>query len=148
MLKSFFLELFAYNHHFNKKFLDRFISAVPAPSERSVQLFNHMLNAHQVWNSRILDLKPLPGVWDIREMDLLPAIEDENDRHSIQIVNHMELDEDVHYVNTKGEGFTKKLQDILFHIINHSTYHRGQIAADWRRSGIEPVASDFIFFKK
>lgn len=44
--------------------------------------------------------------------------------------------------------FTNTIGDILFHIVNHSTYHRGQIASDFRESDIEPLNTDYIMFKR
>jgi uncharacterized damage-inducible protein DinB len=35
---------------------------------------------------------------------------------------------------------------VLRHVVNHSTYHRGQVAAKLRRLGVEPAATDFIFW--
>jgi uncharacterized damage-inducible protein DinB len=35
---------------------------------------------------------------------------------------------------------------ILRHIVNHSTYHRGQVAAKLKRFGIEQPATDFFFW--
>jgi uncharacterized damage-inducible protein DinB len=34
----------------------------------------------------------------------------------------------------------------LRHIVNHSTYHRGQVAAKLKRFGIEQSATDFFFW--
>jgi uncharacterized damage-inducible protein DinB len=48
------------------------------------------------------------------------------------------------YKNTKGESFTSQKQDILMHVIMHSAYHRGQIAADMRAAGFTPAYTDFI----
>ena len=48
----------------------------------------------------------------------------------------------------KGNLFENKIDDILFHIINHSTYHRGQIMMLFRESGLEPIFSDYIFHKR
>ena len=50
--------------------------------------------------------------------------------------------------NSKGETFSNKIKDILFHIINHSTYHRAQIATDLKQNGIEPINTDYIFYKR
>ena len=33
---------------------------------------------------------------------------------------------------------------VLRHIVNHSTYHRGQVAAKLKRMGVEPPMTDFI----
>ncbi len=35
---------------------------------------------------------------------------------------------------------------LLRHIVNHSTYHRGQIASKLKRFGIEPPNTDFFFW--
>lgn len=34
----------------------------------------------------------------------------------------------------------------LRHLVNHGTYHRGQIAAKLKRLGVEPPATDLIFW--
>jgi uncharacterized damage-inducible protein DinB len=35
---------------------------------------------------------------------------------------------------------------MLRHIVNHSTYHRGQVASKLKRLGIEPPNTDFFFW--
>ena len=35
---------------------------------------------------------------------------------------------------------------VLRHVVNHSTYHRGQVASKLKRLGIEPPATDYIFW--
>ena len=35
---------------------------------------------------------------------------------------------------------------VLRHVVNHATYHRGQIASKLKRFGIEQPATDFIFW--
>ena len=35
---------------------------------------------------------------------------------------------------------------VLRHIVNHSTYHRGQVASKLKRFGIEPPNTDFFFW--
>lgn len=44
----------------------------------------------------------------------------------------------------KGDSFSSTIEDILQHVITHSAYHRGQIAADLRTSGSTPAYTDFI----
>ena len=43
-----------------------------------------------------------------------------------------------------GRTFTLPRWAILRHIVNHATYHRGQIAADLRAAGLTPPYTDFI----
>jgi uncharacterized damage-inducible protein DinB len=54
------------------------------------------------------------------------------------------LVESAAYTNSKGEHFSSQKGDILMHVVLHSAYHRGQIAADMRASDLEPVYTDFI----
>ena len=45
------------------------------------------------------------------------------------------------YTNMKGEPFTDSVEDTLFHVVNHSTYHRGQIITMLREASITKVVS-------
>ena len=45
---------------------------------------------------------------------------------------------------TRGE---QTLGDLLTHVVNHSTYHRGQVATMLRQVGAAPPATDFLVFK-
>ncbi|MGN6802128.1 MAG: DinB family protein [Ginsengibacter sp.] len=71
-----------------------------------------------------------------------------NFEQSLLILENFDFDNTIHYANTKGEAFNNSVRDILFHIINHSTYHRGQIAASFRVQGLEPLVSDYVFYKR
>ena len=51
------------------------------------------------------------------------------------------------YTNMKGEPFTDSVEDTLFHVVNHSTYHRGQIISMLREEGVTNVVStDLIHY--
>ena len=51
------------------------------------------------------------------------------------------------YKNLKGNEFEDSVEPILFHIVNHGTYHRGQITTILRELGVTDLAStDIIFY--
>ena len=52
----------------------------------------------------------------------------------------------VEYRNSQGTAFRAHVVDILTHVALHGSYHRGQIAASLRASGVTPVNTDFITF--
>ena len=147
-MKRFFKELFEYNHHFNQELLDVFSRKPEKISGRANQLLNHTLNAHQIWNYRIKGSKTAIGVWDMRSMQDLGRIDQLNFQDSLQILDAMELNEIISYSYTTGRKVNKPMHDILFHVINHSTYHRGQIALEFRKNGLDPLKSDYIAYQK
>ena len=147
-MKQFFKELFEYSHHFNQNLFDIFIDNTDKTSEKSVKLFNHLLNAHQIWNNRI-DPKQLTfGVWELHGTQELKNIDRTNYEQTLQILDTFDLTETINYSNSRGQTFTNNIRDIYFHVINHSTYHRGQIATEFKQYGLEPLVTDYIFYKR
>jgi uncharacterized damage-inducible protein DinB len=50
------------------------------------------------------------------------------------------------YRRLNGEAFSKPLGHLLRHVVNHSTYHRGQIATMMRQVGGVPARTDLLDF--
>lgn len=146
-MNDFFAELFDYNHLSNRKLIERLSENRSSLSERSVQLISHMLNAHQIWNARILQEVTFQ-VWQLNEWEALALIDQDNYKRSLRILEHMDLEQVIAYRTSTGAKFSNKVRDILFHLVNHSTYHRGQLGMDMRRSGVEPLNTDFILYKR
>ena len=60
--------------------------------------------------------------------------------------NAADLAQRIDYRNTKGIAFSNPLWEMLRHLVNHSTYHRGQVATLLRQSGTKPASTDLILF--
>lgn len=147
-MKSFFKELLEYNHHCNQELGDVFYEHPDKTSEKAIKLYSHLLNAHRIWNSRIEPGQKVFAVWELHPIQNCKHIDKMNYEHSLLILDRFSLDKNIGYTNTRGEAFNSNIRDMLFHVINHSTYHRGQIATDFRQSGLEPLISDYIFYKR
>jgi uncharacterized damage-inducible protein DinB len=53
------------------------------------------------------------------------------------------------YQNTKKEFFKQPVYEMLLHLFNHQTYHRGQVVTMLRQNGIDKIpATDFIAFSR
>ena len=53
------------------------------------------------------------------------------------------------YQNSKKEYFKQPVYEMLLHLFNHQTFHRGQIITMMRQNGIEKIpATDFIVFAR
>ncbi len=50
------------------------------------------------------------------------------------------------YRNIKGEAWCYPLWQQLYHVVNHSTYHRGQVSTMLRQLGANPVATDLLVY--
>jgi uncharacterized damage-inducible protein DinB len=57
-----------------------------------------------------------------------------------------DLDAKIEYANSQGRVFQNSLFDILFQVLNHATYHRGQIAMEMRKNELQPANTDYINF--
>ena len=50
------------------------------------------------------------------------------------------------YTNTRGEVWRYTLADMLRHVVNHSTYHRGQVTTLLRQLGAPAPSTDLLFY--
>lgn len=78
------------------------------------------------------DVESLQGTWSIVEQErkaFLGALSD----HDLGAP-----------LNVRGKEFT--LQELVQHVVNHSTYHRGQMALLLRQLGHQPPSTDFALF--
>lgn len=146
-MKSKLNELFDYNLYCNIeliKAIEPFIQEFPP---RVIELMNHIVNSHIFWNNR-LSGKPDNDRWFIHPFQDLMKINEENHAITRSILENRELREIISFKNSKGGISTSTIEDIFFHLANHGTYHRGQLALLFRQSGVtDPVRTDFIFWK-
>lgn len=52
----------------------------------------------------------------------------------------------VDYINLYGEKYGYPLSDQMRHLVNHSTYHRGQVTLLLRMLGKQPVSTDYLLY--
>lgn len=50
------------------------------------------------------------------------------------------------YCDMAGKEFSMPLARLLQHVVNHGTYHRGQVTTLLRQAGAETISFDMIFF--
>jgi uncharacterized damage-inducible protein DinB len=146
-MKTFFKELFQYNKHFNQQLTSILTENPDRESEKCIKLLSHILNVHQIWNCKIQPGQLPYGAWEIHQIQDFDKIDRKNFEYSILILDSFELNQIIRYSNSKGQIFNNSARDILFQVINHSTYHRGQIATEFRQIGLEPLLTDYIYYK-
>ena len=146
-MKEKLVDLFEYTYHFNKEMIKIISENLQKVDEKTISLINHTLNAQQIWNSRILNEKSFE-VWQINPFENLNGINQQNFNKSLEIVQKFDPDQKIEYQNSRGTKFENTVFEMLFQAINHSTYHRGQINSLLKQSGITPILTDYIFYKR
>jgi uncharacterized damage-inducible protein DinB len=142
--------LFAYDDWANRETLAA-IAAAGSPPPRSLKLLAHIAGAERLWLGRLRRESRPAAVWP--DLDVAGCREalDELARlwkEYLGALTPAGLDETVAYANSKGEPWTSSVEDILTHTVLHSSYHRGQIAADMRASGHAPAYTDYIHARR
>jgi uncharacterized damage-inducible protein DinB len=141
-----FSRLFAYDGWANQEALAS-LRAANIPLPRALKLMAHIFAAERLWMER-LEQKPqtLP-VWPEftaedceRQAAELPALW----KKYLAASSEAELARPITYQNSRGETWSSRPDDILMHLITHSTHHRGQVAAAVRAAGFTPAYTDFI----
>lgn len=114
----------------------------------------HMLDAESVWWQRLKLLEKLqvPSHQFAGTMqDLADELLSQSKRWEEWINAAMErsLEHVFQYSSLTGEQFKQPTWQMLLHVFNHSTYHRGQLITMLRQSGIEKLpATDFIHWAR
>lgn len=146
-MKEKLIDLFEYTFHFNSEMIRVIGENIEKVDEKTISLINHILNAQQIWNSRILGEKTFE-VWQINPFEMLEEINQHNFEKSIEIINNFDPDRKINYQNSRGTNFENTVFEMLFQAINHSSYHRGQINSLLKQNGIDPILTDYIFYKR
>jgi len=141
-----FRRLFQYDDWANHEVLAA-LQKLDRPPARSVRLLAHIVSAERLWLERMRLQEQTYPVWPDFTLDGCELEIEESGKMWKQYFASRQpdgLSGSATYKNTKGESFTSQIEDILTHVILHSAYHRGQIAADMRAAGFTPAYTDFI----
>lgn len=116
----------------------------------SVDLFDHMLKGRTMWLHR-LGSGEAPASMDSKGSQLtsleagLAAVGGAWTRWLAEADDET-LAGMITYRTTEGTTYTSQAEDILTQMFTHGAYHRGQIATRLRSIGVDPPATDFIFW--
>ncbi len=148
-MKEHYQKMFAYNAWANKLFVNCLAQPTIA-NAKSFLLMSHILTAEEVWYCRLSGLAaPIEKLWkelSIADMQQKLAARNQAWEAYLASCGSDSLSVSIHYRNSKGQEFSTEVRDILNHVINHSTYHRAQIASLLRLESVEPPVSDYIFY--
>ncbi len=140
-------DLIRYTDVANRKMIAAFQGSGKALPEAE-RLFSHILNSTRIWISRIKGETPVVDRFDLLPVEEFSVWNQQNIDELYHILEYTDLAVKVSYSNSQGDKFNDAVSDILFHLVNHSTYHRAQVATQFRINGVKPPATDYIFLKR
>ncbi len=111
-------------------------------------LLSHVLSAQHIWAKRILNEKPNYAVWEVFKPEDFGSVYQDNMNLLEDIFATKALTDEVSYGNSSGNNFKNTIEEILMHVCNHGTYHRGQLAKMLKQAGYAPPITDYIMLKR
>lgn len=113
---------------------------------------NHILVGDRIWLHRITGAGDAPDRLDAILYENLSTLSDartsEDERLSAFVdgLDDAALEGEFEYANMQGDRFAQPLTEVLIHVFNHQTHHRGQAHALITAAGHEAPSLDLIQF--
>lgn len=147
MIKEFFLDKIEYDLACNLTWIKSLEDNENKLDSYVLKSMSHVINVHHIWNSRLLNKSPESDLWDLLPLSYLRKFAEQNTIESKDYLEKYELGEKVNYHSSEGVKYSRSDIDILYHILNHSNYHRGQIALRLKELEIKPPSLNFIVYR-
>ena len=113
---------------------------------------NHLAVVDRLWLARVCGDAPPFARLDAVAEDQLPALAAYLQQGVAAWLAHIHplddaaLMQPLHYRNVKGEPYSKPLADVVLHLVNHGTHHRGQISAALTALGQPAPVLDYLYY--
>jgi uncharacterized damage-inducible protein DinB len=148
-------------HHFIKQFefekwsnmlILNSLKNLSGKDERAMTLFSHLLSSHCMWLSRVNKIAFTCTLFQERTLDECDQLITENFNGWVLYLKNKsvdELQESIEFMSAWETNPSKRkmtIEDALIHIINHSSYHRGQIVASIKGKLDELPLSTYIIY--
>ena len=112
---------------------------------------SHIVGAQKLWVERWVTGQPDPLLKgnDVTSLLELISIWERVSSQTAEFLSSLsdeKLQDKITITTTQGKQFTHSFQQMLQHLINHSSTHRGQVVAMMRQFGIQPPTTDLITY--
>lgn len=111
----------------------------------------HVFRADRVWLKRFLGEPLAPFVVEGEDLSLAvlreqwPAVLGEFAAW-VEVQQEERLVEKLYWRNIRGEDKEEKIYKILLHVVNHGSYHRGQVVTMIKQAGGEVPSTDLVYY--
>jgi len=148
-MKLYFLKLYQYNAWANNRVLNA-LTRQQVKSEKILSIMGHIVAAQFLWLHRIKGLPPADvKLWGEYNLPQLVQMAEDVGRLWLEFIETADdFNRQLTYLNYTGDPYVNNVEMIMIHLVNHSTYHRGQIALLLRQEKLEPINTDFITYDR
>ncbi len=111
----------------------------------------HIYGAEWIWLERFQGRSPasLPDVTQFKDIASLRERWNEYEVRLLGFVRGLkqtDLDRVMEYKTLKFGVYSNPLWESMQHLVNHGSYHRGQVTTLLRQLGAQPIATDLMHF--
>lgn len=145
--QDFFREKFEFDLHANLRWCDLLSAHEDTLPTYVVKSMSHIINVHHIWNCRLMQQPAESSDWDLLPFAYWPHLLRDNFRKTTDYLDHQSAFEKINYHDSEGVPMEKEAMDILYHVLNHSNYHRAQIAKCCKDANLPVANTNFIVFK-
>ncbi|WP_159875798.1 MULTISPECIES: DinB family protein [Aquitalea] len=116
------------------------------------QQFNHMLIVEELFRARLLGLAAPHAATNTAQLPALDELENRLMASDIWFADHItglapaSREQIIRFDFADGQAGSMSRLEILFHIINHGTYHRGAIGHALERAGAPRPADTYTLY--
>lgn len=110
-------------------------------------ILNHLVWAEKIWLGRV-NRDEVATMKSSNTQDLLAAWESVTRKWTnlVEQLDEKQFNAPVSYFNSTGDQYENSTLEIVIHLVDHSTYHIGQMMNAVRGFGIEPVSTNYIHY--
>jgi uncharacterized damage-inducible protein DinB len=159
-MKDLLFPFASYSAWANQQLLSLLLSLPTEEQQREVaSSFNslqktvwHIWKAECTWWNRISQVATMetPGEPTDHSMEVLSRgliLQDKAWMNWVEDATDQTLQETLKYSNSKGDSFSQPIYQVVLQVLNHATYHRGQLVTMLREIGVEKIPpTDFILW--
>jgi uncharacterized damage-inducible protein DinB len=111
----------------------------------------HICGAEWIWLERFQGRSPvsLPDVLECADAESLSAKWAEQEKRLLAFVGSLtqeDLNHAMEYKTLKFGVYRNPLWQSMQHVVNHGTYHRGQVTTLLRQLGAQPILTDLMHY--
>lgn len=146
-----FTKQFEFEHWSNTQILGA-LKKLHQPDDRALLLFSHLLSSHRMWLCRVNKTEMTCTLFQERTLAECEALMQENLadwRLFLSDKTETDLEEKIEFLSAWEANPSRRvmsIEDAIIHLINHSSYHRGQIVARIKGNVDDLPLSTYIMY--